>query len=66
MDISLHERLAVIETKVDELTSLVKNHIEKHDNRIRVLERFRNIAIGAFLVVPLGTSALLKYLTGAS
>jgi len=67
------ERLAVIETKVDTLTELVtvnvqdtKDVLEKHDIRLRSLERFRNILTGGILVVSGGGAAIYKFLTGAS
>jgi len=40
--------------------------LEKHDIRLRSLERFRNILTGGILVVSGGGAAIYKFLTGAS
>lgn len=72
------ERLAVIETKLDNITDVLHEHAkaaisqnrrsvlvaDKQDVRLRSLERFRNIAIGVGLAVSGGGGTLVyKYLT---
>lgn len=71
------ERLAVIETKLDSLTDILREHAtvaetvskrqiviaDRQDVRIRSLERFRNIAIGIVAVVASGSGAMWRYLS---
>lgn len=73
-----NERLAVIETEVKNISKMIEDHsadtkanhaelkktLKEHDTRLRGVERFRNIAIGAAAVVTTGTGAFWKYLTG--
>lgn len=63
------ERLAVIETKIDNITEVLHDRAaqvdkvsDRHDIRILSLERFRNIAIGVIIVISGGMGAAWRFI----
>lgn len=54
------ERLAVIETKID----MSRSNADDHEQRIRALERFKYLMIGAAAAIGGGSGALVSKILG--